>query len=344
MSRLVIVLLAGLLVVFLAVAATVVGIGALFVPVQSTVTQGGPTPLTETTVAEAPTATPPPAATPTPVAQPTATVAATPTTAEGNERAALYGRIVEEHLADLPGTFGVVVKDLKTGDTYSLNADRVFPAASLYKLGLMYEVIRQGETGELDLERLFTVEERHMAQSEFDEKLPVGLTISIDRSLWFLITLSSNSAAMALNDFVEWSEVNRSMRKLGLVNTRMAGDPTEPAYGDWRDDTPSTTPNEMLRFFEMLYHQELLSEEASEKMMYLLRNQQIDDRLSVKLPEGVVMAHKTGNLPGTINDVGIIFGPKTDLFVAVLSQDADYEMTTSALQDLGLALYRAANE
>ncbi len=350
MARIIIALLAAVL--LLAVAA--VGMAAWYPVVTSRTTSpaataaGAATPAVAAATTEAtaaPQATLVPAATPTqlpptPTRQPTATLA--PPTA-GGARAALFQTIVRQHLGDLPGTFGVVVKDLKTGETFALNADQPFQTASLYKLWLMYEVFKQAEEGTLDLTRKMTVEPRHMSQSEFDEKLPLGLTVTVERSLWFLITLSSNSAAMALNDYVSWADVNRSLREAGFVHSRMSGDPTEKRFGDWRDEYPSATPNEILRFFELVYRGQLQSAEASEKMMYLLRNQQIHDRLSKKLPREVVMAHKTGNLPGVINDVGIIFGPKADLYVGVMSRGADYELTTKALQNLGLALYQAVN-
>lgn len=260
-----------------------------------------------------------------------------------NEREARWQALVEEHLGGLPGDFGVVVKDMENGDTFALNGDKPYATASLYKLWLATVVLRRGEVGTLDLEEVATIEPRHMAQSEFDEQLTAGMEVSLERSLWFLITLSSNSAALLLNDYVEWSELNALLSELGFAGSRMAPDRSLPALGDWRDDSASSTPNEVQRFFELAYSGKLVSEAVSGEMMYLLRNQQIDDRLSRRLPQGVAMAHKTGNLPGVIADAGIIFGPDTDLYVGVMSAGADYELTTKALQDLGRALYDLEN-
>ncbi|MHB9090553.1 MAG: serine hydrolase, partial [Chloroflexota bacterium] len=284
---------------------------------------------------------------PSPAMTVTPTLAPTPSPVAavnaGNARTAQFKAIVAQYLDGLPGTFGVVVKDLKTGDTLVVNGDRPFATASLYKLWLAAEALRQGKQGQLDLNQKVAVEERHWAEAEFDEKLPVGLTVSIDRSLWFLITLSSNAAASLLNDYVSWSEVNGLMRDLGFSQSRMQPDSSLPDLGDWRDQRSSSTPNEMLRFFELAYQGKLVDKQVSDGVMYLLRNQQIDDRLSRNLPAGVVMAHKTGNLTGVVNDVGIIFGPTTDLYVGVMTDGADYDSTMPALRGLGQALYDAAN-
>lgn len=339
-------LLASLILAILLVAVLVVGVGAYLPGVFRGQSAAQP-PLAQTSIPIASATSEPTALsaepTNTPTVAPTATTAATPTSAAASAKEAEYKAIVDRYLADLPGTFGVIVKDLKTGDTVMINPDRPFPSASLFKLGLLYEVLLEAKAGKLSLKTLMDINEAHMAESEGDEKLVPGMSVTIDRSLWFLITLSSNSAAHALHEHVSWSDMNASMREAGFVNTRMNGDPNEPKYGDWRDQQGSTTSRDMLRFFEMVYNKNLLDEESSEKMMYLLRNQQVDDRLSYNLPKGVVMAHKTGNLQGTINDVGIIFGPKTDLYVGVISEGADYEMTTQALRGLGRALYDAAN-
>ncbi|MDA8219379.1 MAG: class A beta-lactamase-related serine hydrolase [Dehalococcoidales bacterium] len=295
------------------------------------------------------TAAPAAAPSPTPESTPTPEATAPPTTSptpEGGTDAAMakYQAIVQRYLGDLPGTFGVVIKDMKTGNTLRINADRPFPTASLYKLGLMYEVLREAKAGELNLNTKMDITERHMVESEFDEKLVAGMTVTIDRSLWFLITLSSNSAAMALHDYVSWPDVDTAVHEIGMTNTWIHGDPAAPTFGDWRDTLTSSTPEDMLTFFDKLYNGQILDKENNDKMMWLLKNQQIIDRMAKKLPDDVVFPRKTGNLAGVINEVGIMMGPKTDLYVGVMSQDADYESTTTALQNLGLALYQAANE
>lgn len=348
----------GLLLIAVVAGTAVVGIGATSPNIANlaagTASPTAPPPSTPEATAAAPVATAVSTASPTPLpspsatATPAATAGATPASAGGEEgglnpREARWQAAVEEHLGDLTGNFGVVVKDLKNGDTYAHNGDQPFATASLYKIWLAAEVLRRGEQGDLDLTKKVTVEGRHLSQSEFDEKLPAGTTVTLERSLWFLITLSSNSAAMLLNDYVDWSEVNALLDDLGLKNSRMAPDRGLTVLGDWRDKSAWATPLDILRFFEMAYAGEIVSPEVSEQIMYLLRNQQIDDRLSVNLPKDVVMAHKTGNLPGVINDVGIIFGPRTDLYVGVMSADADYESATEALQLLGRALYDLEN-
>ena len=53
--------------------------------------------------------------------------------------------------------------------------------------------------------------------------------------------------------------------------------------------------------------------------MALLKDQRVNNRLPVGLPKGTVIAHKTGDLEGVVHDAGIVFGPKTDYLVVVVS-------------------------
>src|SRR3989344_1261127 len=54
------------------------------------------------------------------------------------------------------GIYGVVVRNLKTGETYSANEHRVFEAGSLYKLWTMTVVINQLESGELKEDKVLS--------------------------------------------------------------------------------------------------------------------------------------------------------------------------------------------
>jgi beta-lactamase class A len=53
----------------------------------------------------------------------------------------------------LDGVLGLSVKDLKTGNTFEVRPDEVFPQASSIKLAVLYELYQQSEEGKIDLAR-----------------------------------------------------------------------------------------------------------------------------------------------------------------------------------------------
>lgn len=84
-----------------------------------------------------------------------------------------------------------------------------------------------------------------------------------------------------------------------------------------------TTAADIAALYVMLINGQLVSESASEEMLLLLEDQQINDRLPAYLPEDTVVAHKTGNLDGLVHDAGIIFAPAGPVVVVVLTEDLD---------------------
>ena len=56
-------------------------------------------------------------------------------------------------LADaFPGVIGFSARDIKTGEEISINGDRPFPMASVYKIPIMVEVFRQIEAKKFSLD------------------------------------------------------------------------------------------------------------------------------------------------------------------------------------------------
>jgi beta-lactamase class A len=110
---------------------------------------------------------------------------------------------------------------------------------------------------------------------------------------------SGNAASYALvRTFGGWDRVVSAASDLGMADTT-------------RDDTDTfvTTPKDMLIFLLALTERKLVSPEASDSMLLLLARQPNNDRIPAELPDGVLVAHKTGELPGVRNDVGVVFAP-----------------------------------
>ncbi|MEJ2215413.1 MAG: serine hydrolase [Gemmatimonadota bacterium] len=70
----------------------------------------------------------------------------------------------------------------------------------------------------------------------------------------------------------------------------------------------------------MLYRRELVSPEASDAMMSVLRHQFYREGLPRHLPPGVEVAHKTGSLAADRNDCGVVYGPARPFVICVLTK------------------------
>ncbi len=199
-------------------------------------------------------------------------------------------------LAGRPGNFGLAVKHLSTGEWAAVNGSRIYEAASLYKLNLLYGVYALAGRG-ASLSDVITISEKAAYFYEDGEpSLLPGETTTVADAVRCAITVSDNTSAHALLEYLPIWQVNDTLRRLGLQDTEI-------------NQGTRTSPLDMLRLLELIAAGRAVSPEASRAMLELLLAQQINDRLPRLLPEGVAVAHKTGNLPGLRHDVGIVYGP-----------------------------------
>jgi beta-lactamase class A len=256
---------------------------------------------------------------------------------------AAIASIVTGAVRGLAGEFGIAVRNLKTSQTFVVGDD-FYPSASLYKLAVMYEVFRQQATAGLDFGQQLTISTAEAGESTDDDPLGAGDQLTIQKALQLMIDVSSNAAGHALADRVGWDQINQSMASLGLNHTRLPAPAWQAQVSDWRHDTASTSPGDMLAFFDLLYHRQLVSPTASDQMTQILLGQQINDRIPADLPAGTRVAHKTGDLDNVINDAGIVYGPQADFILAILSRDADAGNAASAEASLARALFDHFNK
>lgn len=240
-----------------------------------------------------------------------------------------------------PGDWGIAIRNLKNGQTYVQRGDDFFPSASTYKVAVMYEVFRQNQVGSLSLDEVLTVEDQDLDEGMEDEAYTSGQQVTVQDALEQMISLSDNGAAHILADRVGWERINVSMANLGLNHTRVPVGAWKAQWpdSDWRSQESCTSPNDLLTFFDRLYHGQLVSPAASQQMIQLLLDDQLNDRIPALLPDGTKVAHKVGNLDGVVNDAGIVYGPPTDFILVFLANNVDSDAATSAEANLALAIY-----
>ena len=239
---------------------------------------------------------------------------------------------ITARLVGRSGRYGVAVKNLRTGEGVVLDGDGEYEAASLFKLPVMYEVFKQREAGQLSFDEQIELTERHVAYDLGTLDRPAGSFIRVGEALERMITVSDNSSAILLTDRVGAFAVNRDVANLGLGHTRVL-----------LDDL-TTSPGDMLRLLESLAVGEAVNPRASGEMVQLMARQLVNNRIPSLLPAGTVVAHKTGNVPSVVNDVGIVYGPSGPFVVAVLVDGTnDEDEATRATADIALMAYKRFN-
>ncbi|MBR1900485.1 MAG: serine hydrolase [Lachnospiraceae bacterium] len=214
--------------------------------------------------------------------------------------------------------WAVGYEDLATGEVCGYHDADVMQSASVVKLFIMGAVYR------------------YMCYPpEGEEPIPFGEEYEgqLREVINSMITVSDNDAANLLvdrlggGDFAKGAElIAEFCKENGYVGTSVGrrfleSNPTGDNY---------TTAADTRKFLSDLYHGKLVNEEASAKMLEIVKGQTLRNKIPSGLPEGFASGNKTGEMPegyglGCIeNDVAIVFPPEGQgegYILTVLSND-----------------------
>ncbi len=199
----------------------------------------------------------------------------------------------------------------------SINANEVMPAASTIKIPVMVEVFQQMQAGKFDLNHRVTLmpHDRDWGSGVIADA-PVGMTFPVSELLTQMIAVSDNTAANMLIRLVGRSNINATMRDLGLRHTRLT-DYIHTAGWSIRN-TLRTSPADMVRLLSDMAQKHLVDEWSSQSMIDILERQEINTLIPEPLPQ-IPIAHKTGSLDDTLNDVGIVYASNGAYVIAVMT-------------------------
>jgi beta-lactamase class A len=222
-----------------------------------------------------------------------------------------------------PGHVALEVQDVATGATTGINEFAEMPAASTIKIPVMVEVFRQLELGRFDLNRTIHLEntDRDSGWGDLCD-MPAGSGYSVSNLLALMIDKSDNTATNMLIRLVGRQRINATMAGLGLTHTRLAD--FIRSTGPIRDALRSS-PADLTHLLTAMARDQLIDGWSSRAMIAILERQTHNSLLPEPLPPSTPIAHKTGTLHDTLNDVGIVYEGSDPYVIAVM---------TTALPDL----------
>ena len=235
------------------------------------------------------------------------------------------------------GFVGVFVRNLSTGTEATINPKRVFPAASLYKLPIMVEAVRQIRLGRISPDQQVVVQRAHKVPGSGVLQSRIGESVPVREVLRLLIAESDNVAAMILLDLTGLNNVNQTMRGLGLDATRLLDYRAPGAYdgiGPY-----ATSPADMGLLMDTIGTGRLVDQEASDEALRLMGQKQASDLLGEALPFNVKVAHKWGEIPGARHEAGIVFTPRFNYVVVIMTENVDPALSPAYIRDLSKAIY-----
>ncbi len=247
-------------------------------------------------------------------------------------------------LEALPGNISAVCKNLITGEEFRYRPEARHEAASVIKLYLMAAMHHGFYEGTFRPEdRLPVRPEDRVPSCGVLTYLDPGKVVSLRDLTELMIIVSDNTACNVLADFYTLPKMEKFIREeLRLKDTlfqRKMYDAKRAAMG--LDNY--TTAADVAWLLEEIWRGRLVSPEASEDMLNMLRHQRLNGKMPFRLhtlPEAPRIAHKTGENPGTTHDVGIIEG-KEPLLVCVMGNETDVPALERTMGDIAWDLYHS---
>ncbi|MGI8538854.1 MAG: serine hydrolase [Rubrobacteraceae bacterium] len=224
-----------------------------------------------------------------------------------NERVREGMRDALAEVQEYPGAVGFYALDLESGDGYGIRPDETFFSASTIKIPVMAAVYKKIDEGELEYsDPILTEESDWAAGAGWLQWETPGARATVEDALWLMMTQSDNVATNALMRVSGGpGHVNEVAETLGAEDTRITWKVTSE-----RAAVPSldnrTTPRDMANILQSIYAGEAASEYASEEMVGLMRQNNLEFWMEAGLPEGVRAANKGGWLDASYNDVGVV--------------------------------------
>ncbi|MCM8798217.1 MAG: class A beta-lactamase-related serine hydrolase [Candidatus Omnitrophica bacterium] len=249
------------------------------------------------------------------------------------------GEKIEKKLRVFGGKAGILLKDLKTRQEISFNKKDSFPAASLIKVPIMLACFYAGRERRLNLEEKIVLHSGdRVGGSGILKNLPPGRVFTVERLIELMITVSDNTATNILIEKLGFDYLNSCFKRMSLKNThllRKMMDFRERRAG--RDNF--TNAEDIAYLLEKIYLKRFLSQKISAQCLHYLLNQKYRDRIPAKLPAGIKVAHKTGLERKICHDAGLVFGPKGDFIIVVLTQGEEIRKAKRFIADISSTVY-----
>jgi beta-lactamase class A len=220
------------------------------------------------------------------------------------------------------GQAGIYVQDLKTGKAAAINADTLFPTASMIKVSILCGLMDKIEKGELQYNQKLAYKDSLLyAGEDILGSFKNNDTIQLSKVALLMITMSDNTASLWLQKLVGGQYINSWLMQNGFTNThinsRVAGrEAMRKIYG-WG----VTTPSEMCRLFTLIAQGKAVSKAASERMSRNLSRIYWDETALSEIPPYIQTLSKQGAVDASRSETVLVHAPRTDYVFSVITKN-----------------------
>jgi len=248
----------------------------------------------------------------------------------------------------------VAFHDVESGLRFSLQGDRWFHAASTIKVAVLLAVFRAADEGGLRLDDSLHVRNRFISMadgspfhlSRDSDAMPelykrIGRVAKISELAEGMIVASSNLATNLLLDYITVEYARNVLRNAQVDGVELRRGVEDHAAHE-KGINNQVTANGLLMLLSAL-RGDFLSVKSKEQAIRILLEQRFDSMIPAGLPAHAVVAHKTGEISTACHDMGIVYLPERDPYLAVILTefDSDRDGKRETVAAISQAIYRS---
>ena len=280
------------------------------------------------------------------------------------------------------GVVGMSALHVESNRRFAFHGDDRFPMASSFKIPIAVQLLSRVDRGEVRLDQMVDLEPHDLHPGSgtltalFNKP---GVSLSVRNLTELMLLISDNSATDIVLRLAGGPEaVTAKMRELGITGIDV-NRPTANLIADWvgatlppekewstesfhkafeavtpeqqkqahdrfnHDARDTAQPDAMAALLEKIYHRQLHKPDSAALLLDILyRCQTGEARIKGILPPGTEVAHKTGSIGGTVNDVGIINLPDDAghvILALFVKEGSKSENSERAIAQISRAVY-----
>jgi beta-lactamase class A len=238
-------------------------------------------------------------------------------------------------LGGFKGVSGLYVEDLKHQRTVALQADTVFPTASMIKVPILLGIAHKLQQNELDYHQTLTYTQNlFYDDGDVVGNLKDSAKIELSKVIMLMLTTSDNTASLWLQQLAgTGTRINAIMDSLGYqhtrVNSRTPGREANRSQYGWGQ----TSPREMARLMKDLVQGKYFADSLNDRLVRVLGRNYWDEQALSQIPPTVFVASKNGAVNASRSEVVYVKGEGREYVFCLITknnQDTSWENNNEA--------------
>lgn len=208
----------------------------------------------------------------------------------------------------------IYVWEYDQGQYVNINADEIYPAASIIKLPVLVRLFKSIEANQLTIyDEMKMTEQYRSSGSGSLQYSQAGRSYSMDYLAKIMIQESDNTSTnMIMSKLGGMDDINIGLRDWGLSKTYVR---------TWLPDlggTNKTTASDIAKILYNLDNPGFLNINSREYIVDYMSHVKNDRLIQAGLGEGALFIHKTGDIGTMLGDAGVVFAPNGKKYIVVI--------------------------